>query len=30
MNARQEDTLLVGGALDEYIGLSAMLTYRFR
>ncbi len=30
MNAQQGDALLVGGALDEYLGLSALLTYRFR
>jgi hypothetical protein len=30
MNARQGDALLVGGALDEYVGLTGLVTYRFR
>jgi hypothetical protein len=30
MNARQGDPLLVGGALDEYVGLTGLVTYRFR
>ena len=30
MNAQQNDALVVGGALDEYFGLTALLTYRFR
>jgi hypothetical protein len=30
MNVQQSDALVVGGALDEYFGLTALLTYRFR
>ena len=30
MNAQMGDKLVVGGALDEYFGLTAMFTYRFR
>jgi TolB-like protein len=30
MNVQEGDALVVGGALDEYFGLTALLTYRFR
>jgi hypothetical protein len=30
MHAQMGDKLVVGGALDEYFGLTAMFTYRFR
>ena len=30
MNAQANDALVVGGAIDEYFGLTALLTYRFR
>jgi hypothetical protein len=30
MNAQMGDALVVGGALDEYFGLTALFTYRFR
>ena len=30
MNTREEDALQVGGAVDEYAGLTALMTYRFR
>jgi hypothetical protein len=30
MNAKMGDALTVGGALDEYFGLTAQFTYRFR
>ena len=30
MNAKMGDALVVGGALDEYFGLTALFKYRFR
>jgi hypothetical protein len=30
MNAKQGDALVVGGAIDEFFGLTGLVTYRFR